>query len=165
MKTAYLALGSNLGDRAASLARALELLARDELTAISRLSSVYETAPIGPVPQPDFYNLVCEIQTIITAPELLTHCLELEADLGRVRREAWGPRTIDIDLLWYDEERIDTRSLTLPHPRMLERSFVMVPLAEIAPRLVLDGETAASHAASLGGTGIRRVGLLTELIS
>lgn len=162
MKTAYLALGSNLGDRGANLAAALAAL-RDRSESrlkVVQVSSIYQTAPIGPVEQGDFYNLAAQIETVFSPAELLTYCLSVEAELGRVRRERWGPRVIDIDLLIYEEERIISETLSLPHPRMLERAFVLIPLAEIAPRLVLEGETAASRAVGFGDRGIRQIGPL-----
>ena len=162
MKTAYLALGSNLGDRAANLANALAAL-RDRSEGrvnLVRISSIYETAPVGPVEQGDFYNLAAQIETDFPPADLLTYCLAVEAELGRVRRERWGPRAIDIDLLLFEEERIISETLSLPHPRMLERAFVLIPLAEIAPRLVLEGETAASRAIGFGDRGIRQIGTL-----
>ena len=105
MKTAYLALGSNLGDRAALLAEALRRLHRPGTLEISRVSSVYETAPVGVTDQPEFLNLAVEIKTLLSPEEVLAECLATETALGRVRRERWGPRTIDIDLLWYEGEQ------------------------------------------------------------
>ncbi|HEU5078144.1 MAG TPA: 2-amino-4-hydroxy-6-hydroxymethyldihydropteridine diphosphokinase [Opitutaceae bacterium] len=160
MKTAFLALGSNLEDRAGNLARALAALRdrSDGRLRVVKVSSIYQTAPVGPVEQPDFYNIAAQIETDFPPADLLTYCLSTEAELGRVRRERWGPRKIDIDLLSYEEERIISETLSLPHPRMLERSFVMIPLAEIAPRLVLEGESAASRAIGFGDRGIQRIG-------
>ena len=130
----------------------MHALAQERALVLKKVSSVFETEPIGYVEQPDFLNLVLEIQTALPAEKLLVRCLEIEAELGRVRHERWGPRTIDIDVLWYDDQRVAQENLTLPHPRMLERAFVMVPLAEIAPELVLEGETAAARAASIALT-------------
>ncbi len=139
---AYLGLGSNVGDRLANLRRAVELLGDRVGVTVVRTSSVYETEPVGPA-QPDFLNAVAEVATTLSARELLRACLEAEAELGRVREERWGPRTIDIDLLIYDDERIDEPDLTVPHPRMHERGFVLVPLAELAPDAVREvGEEA-----------------------
>ncbi len=156
MKTAYLALGSNLGDRAANILRALQALHALPQTGLVHWSAIYETEPVGVREQPPFYNLVTEARTELGAAELLAHALEIEARLGRVRRERWGPRVLDIDLLWYDDQRIASGELLVPHPRMLERAFVLIPLAEIAPRLVIDGETVAARAARLPDAGIRR---------
>ncbi len=157
MKKAFLALGSNLGDRWENLARALSALGEVHALSLRKISSVFETAPVGKVDQPDFFNLVLEIETDLSPEKLLVRCLEIETELGRVRHERWGPRNIDIDVLWYDDQRVAMVNLTLPHPRMHERAFVMVPLAEIAPELVLDGETVASRAAALGEARIKKL--------
>jgi 2-amino-4-hydroxy-6-hydroxymethyldihydropteridine diphosphokinase len=158
VKTAFLALGSNLGDRKANLRAAVERLAstRTGNIAIERVSAIYETAPVGVTAQPDFYNLVVEIRTDLPPRELLRECLAVESSLGRVRTERWGPRTIDVDVLWYEGASLEETDLTLPHPRMLERSFVLTPLAEIAPNLLLGGKTVAVRAGELGSEGIRK---------
>ncbi len=124
------------------------------------VSSVYESKPVGKTDQGDFLNLVLAVTTSLPPAELLARCLCIEAELGRVRLERWGPRTIDIDLLCYEGETVDSAELTLPHPRMQERSFVMLPLAEIAPGLLHRGEAAATLAAKLDQSGISRLGPL-----
>ena len=125
-----------------------------------KVSSVYESSPVGVTAQPDFLNLVAQVKTTYAPQELLAECLRIEADLGRVRRERWGPRTIDIDLLLYGDLRIDDESLMVPHPRIRERSFVLTPLAEIASGLKLDGKTIGELAAALGEAGLRKLGPL-----
>ncbi|MFA5263572.1 MAG: 2-amino-4-hydroxy-6-hydroxymethyldihydropteridine diphosphokinase [Opitutaceae bacterium] len=160
MKTAYLGLGSNLGDRRWCLSEAVRRLGDDPSLRIDAVSSVFESKPVGKTDQPDFLNLVLAVATSHAPEQLLARCLQVEADLGRVRHERWGPRTIDIDLLWHEGVTLATAELTLPHPRMLERSFVMIPLAEIAPQLLLRGQTAAKIAARLDQTGINRLGAL-----
>ncbi|MGH2649981.1 MAG: 2-amino-4-hydroxy-6-hydroxymethyldihydropteridine diphosphokinase, partial [Actinomycetota bacterium] len=125
--TAYLGLGSNLGDRLANLQRAVELLAAQPGLKVVRSSRVYETDPVGGPPQPDYLNAVVEVETSVSPRELLNVCMEVERGFGRVRDERWGPRTIDIDVLTYDEEEVDDPDLTVPHPRMHERGFVLVP--------------------------------------
>jgi 2-amino-4-hydroxy-6-hydroxymethyldihydropteridine diphosphokinase len=138
---AYLGLGSNLGDRPENLGRAVALLGARDGVAVVRTSSVYETAPVGPA-QPDFLNAVAEVDTTLSPRDLLEACLGVEEEMGRVRGERWGPRVIDVDLLLYDDERVDEPNLVVPHPRMHERAFVLVPLAELAPDVVLpDGRT------------------------
>jgi 2-amino-4-hydroxy-6-hydroxymethyldihydropteridine diphosphokinase len=127
---AYLGLGSNLGDRLANLQHAVHRLGRAEGVRVLRSSRVYETDPVGP-PQPDYLNAVVEVETDLSARELLRTCLGVEVELGRVRDERWGPRTIDIDVLSYGDERVDEPDLVVPHPRMHERAFVLVPLAEL----------------------------------
>jgi len=134
---AFLGLGSNLGDREANLRRAVELLGAAGRITVVRTSSLYETDPVGP-PQPDYLNAVAEVTTTRTARKLLDAALEVERQLGRVRDERWGPRTVDVDLLLYGDERIDEPGLTVPHPRMHERPFVQVPLRELEGQLATD---------------------------
>lgn len=134
MVTAYLSLGSNLGDRLGYLTQAVRKLNTGGTT-VTKVSSVYETAPWGKLDQPAFLNIAAAVETELAATELLHHVLQVEKDLGRVRIERWGPRTVDIDILLYGTETIQTLELELPHPRMAERAFVLVPLLEIAPEL------------------------------
>ena len=158
MSTAYLGLGGNLGDRRQHLVAAVESLNAQPGIRVQKISPIYETKPIGVVDQPDFLNLVLEVATELPVRELLARCLWIEAALGRVRIERWGPRTIDIDLLWYDGQTLNEPELVLPHPRMLLRAFVLVPLAEIAPTLLLEGVSAKVLAARLDQIGLRRIG-------
>jgi 2-amino-4-hydroxy-6-hydroxymethyldihydropteridine diphosphokinase len=139
-----LGLGSNLGDRKANLDEAVRRLEQTEgVTLVSR-SSNYQTPPWGPVPQDDYLNICLVIDTILTPHELLGRCLEIEKELGRVRDVRWGPRTIDMDVLIYGMEKVEDEDLELPHPRMGDRAFVLIPLAEIWPDAPLgDGRTAA----------------------
>ena len=126
----YLGLGSNLGDRLANLGRAVRELEERGVRGL-RSSRVYETDPVGGPPQPEFLNAVLEAGTELEPRELLKVCLEIEAEMGRVRGERWGPRLIDLDLLTYGGIEIDEPDLTVPHPRMHERAFVLVPLLEL----------------------------------
>jgi 2-amino-4-hydroxy-6-hydroxymethyldihydropteridine diphosphokinase len=127
-----IALGSNLGDSLAILEAALITLDEHaDITLVSR-SSWYETRPIGP-PQPDYLNGCALLQTTLEPLPLLEQLLEIERRFGRVRGERWGPRSLDLDVLLYGDQRVDTERLQIPHPRMRERAFVLVPLAEIAP--------------------------------
>jgi 2-amino-4-hydroxy-6-hydroxymethyldihydropteridine diphosphokinase len=160
VNTAYLGLGGNLGDRRQHLAGAVRRLHTGLALQVVKVSSVYESSPVGMTAQPDFLNLVVQVATTHAPKELLAECQRIETDLGRVRRERWGPRTIDIDLLLYGDVRIDGEQLTVPHPRMCERSFVLAPLAEIAPGLKLDGKTISELAAMLGEAGLRKLGPL-----
>jgi 2-amino-4-hydroxy-6-hydroxymethyldihydropteridine diphosphokinase len=143
--SAFLALGSNLGDRLEHLRRAVALLRREDGVRVVRSSRVYETAPVGP-PQPDYLNAVieAEVESTLAARDLLRACLEVERTMGRVREERWGPRVIDVDVLTFDEERIDEPDLIVPHPRMHERAFVLVPLLELTADPMLP------HGARLG---------------
>jgi 2-amino-4-hydroxy-6-hydroxymethyldihydropteridine diphosphokinase len=127
---AYLALGANLGDRLASLQRAADLLGARRGIAVLRSSRLFETAPVGP-PQPDFLNAVVEVDTSLTPRDLLEAAMAVERELGRERHERWGPRTIDVDLLTFDDVEVDEPGLRIPHPRMHERAFVLVPLGEL----------------------------------
>jgi 2-amino-4-hydroxy-6-hydroxymethyldihydropteridine diphosphokinase len=130
---AYIGLGSNLGDRRAMIADALERLKP------RRVSSVVETAPWGRVDQPAFLNAVAEIETDLEPGALLDRLLDLERGLGRVRHEKWGPRTIDLDLLLYGDRRVSSESLSVPHPHLHERRFVLEGLAELCPERRVPG--------------------------
>ncbi|MBA4601273.1 2-amino-4-hydroxy-6-hydroxymethyldihydropteridine diphosphokinase [Thermoactinomyces mirandus] len=137
--TAYLGLGANLGDRKKQLDQAIERLNHTRGIRVKQRSSLYETAPVGYVDQPPFYNQVIKIQTTFMPEELLENLLLIERELHRVRQFRWGPRTIDIDLLIYEDYIIQQENLTVPHPRMTERAFVLVPLLEIAGDLLIPG--------------------------
>ena len=132
-----LGLGSNLGDRRENLLSALRLLDTMEGMRILEISSVYETEPWGVTEQPDFLNLVALLSTTRDPRGVLTACEEVEKKLGRVRAERWGPRVIDVDILLYDDLELEEEDLVIPHPRMLERDFVMVPLRELDPPVLL----------------------------
>jgi 2-amino-4-hydroxy-6-hydroxymethyldihydropteridine diphosphokinase len=144
----FLGLGSNLGDRLDNLRRALRLL-EDRGVRVLRSSRVYETDPVGGPPQPDYLNAVVEVETGGTARELLTNCLEAERALGRVRKERWGPRLIDIDVLTFGAQEIEEPDLRVPHPRMHERGFVLIPLLELDADPPLPGRRKA-HSLRLG---------------
>lgn len=135
--TGFLSLGTNLGDRKNNLERALVLLEQKQLLKIRRISSIYETEPWGGVEQDFFLNLVAEIESELSPLELLKHCQEVEKDLGRRRLVHWGPRTIDIDILTYNKYVLDSPELTLPHPHLEEREFVLAPLRELEPNYIL----------------------------
>ncbi|OGR87041.1 MAG: 2-amino-4-hydroxy-6-hydroxymethyldihydropteridine diphosphokinase [Elusimicrobia bacterium RIFCSPLOWO2_01_FULL_60_11] len=129
----YIGMGSNIGDRRKNIERALFLLSQSGIAIVKR-SSCYETAPVGPR-QRDFLNAAALCRTSLPPQKLLSMLRSVERRLGRVRRKKWGPRTIDLDILFYGKRRIRTRNLTLPHPRFAERKFVLWPLREIAPHL------------------------------
>jgi 2-amino-4-hydroxy-6-hydroxymethyldihydropteridine diphosphokinase len=131
---AYLGLGSNLGDRMAALDEARALLEERGFRTLAR-SSTWQTEPVGGPPQGLYLNEVLEGETTLSAQGLLDACLAVERAMGRVRAERFGPRVIDVDVLFYGDERRDAPGLILPHPRLHERLFVLVPLAEIAPDL------------------------------
>jgi len=135
LSTTYLHLGSNIGDRLGNLLKAKFLIQR-KIGHIQTLSQVYETAAWGKTDQATFYNQAIQVRTEMTAYEVLDTIHDIENQLGRQRNEHWGPRTIDIDILFFENEIINTQKLTLPHPRLPERNFVLAPLAEIAPDFI-----------------------------
>jgi 2-amino-4-hydroxy-6-hydroxymethyldihydropteridine diphosphokinase len=158
MAEVYLALGSNLGDRAENLSRARAALTQRAITPI-KLSAIYETEPWGPVPQGRYLNQVLHAATALEPRALLAEVLAIECTLGRDRRREirFGPRLLDIDILVYDKIAITQPDLEIPHPRLLERAFVLVPLAEIAPNLVVNGVRVADVLARLDRSGVARL--------
>lgn len=142
---AYIGLGSNIEDREAYLRQALDLLARNPFVEIARCSPIYETAPVGYLQQADFLNMVAAVRTSLSPEQLLQHLHEVEQTLGRTRNIRFGPRTIDLDILLYGNERIVRPNLEIPHPRMLERPFVLIPLADIFEGDLLPGNESLSR--------------------
>ncbi len=139
----FIGLGSNLGERESMIRLALEDLSRVPQTRLQRASSLYDTEPVGEVDQPNFLNAVAQLETGLSARQLLWNLHLIEKRLGRVRTQRWGPRTIDLDLLLYGGEVIEEPDLRVPHPELAQRSFVLVPLVELDPLLVhpVTGET------------------------
>lgn len=127
----YVSMGSNLGDRLAYLEAALAKLDQHVACHVTQVSPIYQTPAWGKVDQADFLNLVCQVETDLTAQDFLTVCQEIEQDLGRVRKEHWGERTIDLDIIFWDQEIIDEERLQVPHPYVQERAFVLVPMADL----------------------------------
>lgn len=158
MAVVFLGLGSNLGDPKANLCEAVERLsARPDLRLV-RVSSLYLTAPVGYTDQPDFLNAAAIIETDLSPTDLQAFTKEIENEMGRTRNFRWGPRVIDIDILLYDSASISDPDLTIPHPSMMERAFVMEPMAEIAPDLVLPGgKTPGEVLPELGDQGVVRL--------
>jgi 2-amino-4-hydroxy-6-hydroxymethyldihydropteridine diphosphokinase len=135
--TAYIALGANLGDREKTMRRAIEMLNEADEVRVTRISSFIENPAVGgPADSPAFLNAVAQIETTLAPESLLDRLLEIEKQLGRVRREKWEPRAIDLDVILYGLEVIDSDRLSIPHPLMHERGFVLKPLVEIAPDVV-----------------------------
>ena len=128
----YLCLGSNLNNRQRNISQTIEKLKEKEFI-VTKTSSLYETSPWGKTDQSSFLNLVLEGKTTLSPENLLKEIKDIERDLGRIPTEKWGPRTIDIDILFYDEHIINTPLLTIPHPMLHQRAFVLIPLKEIAP--------------------------------
>ena len=157
MKTAYVALGANIGDPTATVLAAFAALANLADSRVVHTSSLYRTAPVGLKNQPDFINAVAMLETGLAPEELLDALLDLETRFGRVRRDRNGPRTLDLDLLLYDDIELDLPRLTLPHPRLHLRAFVLHPLAEIAPGLVIPGRgSVAAWLPAVANQGIVR---------
>lgn len=140
---AYLGLGSNLGDRIVNLTSALTALGRMDGITVEACSRIYESEPVGPS-QPDYLNGVARVSVTLSPHELLAACQAVENSLGRVRDVRWGPRTIDVDILLYGDAEISEPDLVVPHPLMLERSFVLLPLLELVADLRLPDGTALS---------------------
>lgn len=136
-----LSMGSNMGDRLLNLREGLAYLGRDPQIQLLSVSSVYETEPVGYLEQADFLNIAVRLQTTLPPLDLLQLCLRIEALFLRERLAQWGPRTLDIDILRYDDLQVDTPELTLPHPRMHEREFVLIPLREIETGIVQGSQT------------------------
>ena len=140
MNEAFVGLGSNLGDRLANLATAVGLLAREPGFTLRQISLAYESEPIGP-PQPRYLNAVAQIGTLLSPRATLQRLQAIEEGMGRVRRERWGSREIDLDLLLYGNRVVEETGLRIPHPLLEARAFALVPLAEIAPSVVLPGSS------------------------
>lgn len=145
METSYLSLGSNIGDKLDYLKQAVKRLNKHHEIVVTKISPVYETKAWGLEDQEDFYNIAIEISTTLAPYSLLEVCQDIEQGLYRTREIHWGPRTIDIDILLYGACDIKEKALTIPHPYMLERAFVIVPLNDIAPNLVVDGVVIAER--------------------
>ena len=159
MGDAIVAFGSNVGDARATIERAVALLCEDDVVTLTHSSSDYRTPPWGDPDQPPFINRCIAVSTALTPHELLKRGHVVEAQLGRDRsvERRWGPRTIDIDIISYDDVVLDEPGLTLPHPRMFERAFVLVPIAEILPNRVVAGRRIKDALATLDQTGIERL--------
>lgn len=156
MATAYIALGANLGSPARQVRAAMQVLAAIPGIQLLAQSPLYRTAPIGPAGQPHYCNAVCQVETSLTPEQLLEQMLAVERAAGRVRSgDRWGPRLLDLDLLYMDGEQRSTKALQLPHPGIASRNFVLVPLADIAPSLDIPGVgVVAERAQGIGRDGL-----------
>jgi len=153
---AALSLGGNMGDVRAAFRFALERLALAEGVAVVATSSVYRTAPWGKLDQPDFLNMATLLRVTISPRALLDLCLSIERDHGRARLEHWGPRTLDIDVLTYGDQVVEEPGLSIPHPRLQDRAFVLTPLAEIAPDTLVRGVRVEELCAGMAGQGVEK---------
>ncbi len=158
---ATLGFGGNLGDPVVAFAAALARLGNHPGIAVTAFSSVWRTAPWGKLDQPEFLNMAVRLETGLGPEALLELCLAIERESGRERRERWGPRTLDIDILTYGGQAIDRPGLQVPHPRIAERGFVLAPLAEIAPELLIRGKSVKELRDAMAGEAIRRDDLET----
>lgn len=156
-RAAYLSLGANLGNREETLREAVRRLAAADGVKTLAVSSLYETEPWGKKDQPSFLNIAVSLQMTLSPEELLALTQAVETELGRVRHERWGPRTIDVDILHVEGVERNSPTLTLPHPYMTERAFVLVPLAEITPDLVVKGRTVEEWRKLADDGGVIRV--------
>ncbi|MGX1790041.1 2-amino-4-hydroxy-6-hydroxymethyldihydropteridine diphosphokinase [Bosea sp. NPDC055332] len=162
---ATLGLGGNLGDPVVAFAAALARLRDHAAAEVTAVSSVWRTAPWGKLDQPEFRNMAVLIETSLSAEDLLSLCLEIERESGRERRERWGPRTLDIDILTYGGETIERPGLQIPHPRIAERAFVLAPLAEIAPGLMIGSKNIVALRKALKGGSATRDPLETQRLT
>jgi 2-amino-4-hydroxy-6-hydroxymethyldihydropteridine diphosphokinase len=162
LTTVLVALGSNLGDRRGHLEQALGRLAATSGVRSVRAGDAFETDPVGGPPQGPFLNACVLLETDLDPRQMLAALRAVEAGASRVRQERWGPRTLDLDLLLHGDTLLEEPDLTVPHPRMLERAFVLIPAAELAPDLVHPGlgRTLGDLAGECGGDGLRRLGPL-----
>lgn len=160
MTEAFIGLGGNIGERLTTLARALSLVEELPATRLITVSEAFESEPWGGVEQPAFANAVAQIETAMGAPALLGELKRIEAELGRTSGVRYGPRPIDLDILLFGAEEWDTPELTVPHPRLAERQFALLPLLEIAPGVTRPDGTAFDPAAATEGRLVRRLGPL-----
>lgn len=151
---AILAFGSNVGDKEANVARAIELIEAEGDIAVLRVSKNYKTPPWGVMDQDWFVNACASVATKLSPHDLLLRCQAVEAEMKRVRRQRWGPRVIDVDILVHRDGPVALPDLTLPHPRITDRAFVLVPLAEIEPDLQISGRTVREWLSSIDTAGV-----------
>ena len=157
MARAFLALGGNVGDVTQAFRVSLDALRAHAQVNVIKESAIYRTPPWGKTDQPDFLNMAAEIETTLSPHALLDLCLEIERASGRVREERWGPRTIDLDIIAYDDRLIADERLNVPHPHAHERAFVLAPLNDIAPDLMIAGKCVSEWLAQTDASGMKRI--------
>lgn len=153
--SALIGLGGNVGDVVGSMQRAINAIEIRQDCSVSAVSKVYQTPPWGITDQDWFYNACAEVQTSLSPGALLDLLLTIELAQGRVRDQRWGPRTLDLDIIAFGDEKIETERLTIPHPRMGERAFVILPLMDICPDRIIGGKSVKNYAAGLDRSGIK----------
>ncbi len=154
---AAIALGSNIGDKFANMDRAIDILTRRGDISLVRRSRDFKTPPWGKTDQDWFANAAMSVATRLTPRELLDRCQSVEKEMGRVRVEKWGPRLIDLDVLVFGDHRIDEQDFVLPHPHLTERAFVLAPMADVAPDVIVKGKTVAAWLGDADMTGLEAV--------
>lgn len=157
MSKAYLSLGSNIGQKVDYLNKAVDIIRKNDFIHMVKVSSYYSTDPVGYLDQEEFVNLAVEIDTSMKPYELLALCHHIEETLNRVRLIRWGPRTIDVDIILFDDLVMKNDVLTIPHPRMHERGFVLIPIQELNPELVIKGQTILTLIDQLPPSGVRKL--------
>ena len=157
MVRAYLSIGCNLGDRAGYLKNGVAAIDSFEGISVKQVSPVYRTKPIGPIEQSDFFNAIIEIETSLEPEFLLKRLLQIECKFGRVRNGRWGPRTLDLDIILFGERARKSPNLEIPHPRAIERAFVLQPLKDIAPNVSIEGGSLESALDRIGIDGVHRL--------
>lgn len=162
MAECFIALGSNLDSPINRIKKAIATFKKAAQMRVTCVSSLYQSAPWGRLEQPDFINAVIQMETTLSAQTLLSELLSIEQQQGRTREIQWGPRTLDCDLLLYDNQCIDEPNLTIPHPRMTERAFVLLPLTEIAPQVLIRGISAANWLLHCDTSQITKINLIEE---
>jgi 2-amino-4-hydroxy-6-hydroxymethyldihydropteridine diphosphokinase len=157
MHKAFLSLGSNIGDKVDYLDKAVEILKNNKDIHNLKVSSYYATDPVGYTEQDMFVNIAVVLETTLAPEALLDVCQNIETDLDRVRVIRWGPRTIDVDIILYDTLEMDEERLTIPHPRMYERGFVLIPIQELSPELVINQKPIQAYIDQLPPSGVRKI--------
>ncbi len=157
MVEVYLGLGSNVGDRSGFLKTAVDRINEIDGARVMSLSSIYRTEPVGPISQNKYFNAVVRLEVALKPQELLTQLLKIEKACGRIRNERWGPRTLDIDILLFGDLEVRDDNLSIPHPLMLERAFVLAPLVEVCPNLIIGDRSARERLEQLEDEGVERL--------
>lgn len=157
MHRVFLSLGSNIGQKVDYLNKAVDIIRKNDFIHKVKVSSVYQTNPVGYLDQDTFMNIAVELSTTLEPYQLLDVCQEVEESLNRVRLIRWGPRTIDVDIILYDEVILNDEALTIPHPRMHERAFVLIPICELDCELIIQNQKIQTLLEAIDTSGVRKV--------